>query len=165
MTSRANITLLAGAIWLSFGACAIAASDSMPQNGAATYATYFTCHQLDVIDMGEIGSQSTSDCVGVTKSSLDQKIFDNMSAHCLEDDETRGGKSKFAGWCSQIDGDGDKIFVSYNGSLDGTISYIGGTGKYKGISGSGTWSVNDAPSLGTGQFAFVLGNKVNWQIK
>ena len=47
---------------------------------------------------------------------------------------------KFFGTCIQTDGDGDKLFMTYEGPESGPVEWIGGTGKYKDVVGSGTWS-------------------------
>jgi len=136
-----------------------------PSSGSTTYTAYFACRQLINIDMGEIGSQSASECVGISKNSADPNLFDNLSVRCIEEGEFRGANAKFNGWCAQTDGDGDKFFTEYSGGDDGPVTYIGGTGKYKDASITGTWSVHDAPALPTGQFAFRLEYEVSWRSK
>ena len=37
--------------------------------------------------------------------------------------------------------DGDKLFMTYEGPESGPVAWIGGTGKYKDVVGSGTWTV------------------------
>ena len=152
--------ILAGA-----GGTIAAAGAPLPQTGSTSFAGYFACHQLDAIDMGEVGSQSVAECVGITKNNSDPKLFDNMSVRCLEDGEARVGAYKFNGWCAQTDTDGDKLFTSYTGPESGPVAYIGGTGKYKNISLDATWAVHDAPALPTGQFAFVMEYKFSWRGK
>jgi hypothetical protein len=137
----------------------------LPPTGATTYAASFACHQIDMIDMGEVGSQTVAECVGITRSTGETKLFDNMSARCLENGEARVGSYNFTGWCAQTDGDGDKLFTSYAGSEGGNVTYIGGTGKYKNIALKGTWTVKDAPAVAPGQFAFVIDYKIDWQVK
>ena len=137
----------------------------LPPSGSTTYTAYFACRQLINIDMGEIGSQSTAECVGISKNIADPGIFDNLSVRCIEGGEFRGAEAKFNGWCAQTDGDGDQFFTGYTGGDDGPVGYIGGTGKYKNVSIAGTWAVHDAPALPTGQFAFRLEYQVSWQPK
>jgi hypothetical protein len=147
------------------GATISATGAPLPQSGSTSFAGYFACRQLDAIDMGESGSQTVAECVGITKNNSDPKLFDNMSVRCLEDGEARVGAYKFNGWCAQTDADGDKLFTSYTGPENGPVTYIGGTGKYKNISLEGTWAVHDAPALPTGQFAFVIDYKIDWRGK
>jgi hypothetical protein len=146
------------------GAAIPAHGAPLPPSGSTAYTGYFACHHLEVIDMGESGSQTVTECIGITRNISDLKLFDNMSVRCLEDGEVRFGY-KFDGWCAHTDGDGDKLFTSYTGSESGPVAYIGGTGKYKNISLEGTWVVHYAPPLPKGQFVFAMEYKIQWQAK
>ena len=165
MISHAAKTLFSAAMIAGMGATIPAYGASLPPSGSTAYSGYFACHQLGAVDMGESGSQTVAECVGITKNASDPKLFDNMSARCLDDGEARIGSYKFNGWCAQTDSDGDKLFTSYTGPESGPVAYIGGTGKFKNISLEGTWAVHDAPPLPTGQFAFVMEYKIQWQAK
>lgn len=160
---KATIALFA--LLAPVAAAAPALGAPLPADGSTTYAAYFACRQLDSVDMADSGSQTVAECVGITKSNGETKLFDNMSVRCLEDGEARVGEYKFTGWCAQTDGDGDKLFTSYVGPENGPLSYIGGTGKYKNIALTGSWAVHDAPPLPSGQFAFVIDYQVSWRAK
>ena len=138
MISHAAKTLFFAAMIAGTGAAIPAYGASLPPSGSTAYSGYFACHQLGAVDMGESGSQTVAECVGITKNASDPKLFDNMSARCLEDGEARVGSYKFNGWCAQTDADGDKLFTSYTGPESGPVAYIGGTGKFKNISLEGT---------------------------
>ncbi len=71
----------------------------------------------------------------------------------------------FTGTCIQTDADGDKLFMTYEGPESGRVEWIGGTGKYSDIAGSGTWSVADAPGNTSSLFTFTLSYDVNWTQK
>ena len=64
--------------------------------------------------------------------------------------DTRGTKSRASGYFSGSMANGDKIFVRFSGTStttkdgkpetnEGSWSYTGGTGKFKGITGKGTY--------------------------
>jgi hypothetical protein len=58
--------------------------------------------------------------------------------------EVIGGKTKSTGFCWQQDNDGDRIYYKWSCSgefphCDGDFAPYAGTGKYEGISGSGTF--------------------------
>src|SRR5271154_1302556 len=61
--------------------------------------------------------------------------------------------------------DGDKLFMTYEGPESGPFEWIGGTGKYKDVVGSGTWSVADAPGNTSNLFAFTLSYDATWTKK
>jgi hypothetical protein len=142
-----------------------AADPPFPRTGSAKVAAYTVCRSLGIIDMGTVGSQSSADCVGIIKSKEAAKTFDNLAIHCLEESRARADGYKFGGTCVEIDADGDKIFMTYEGPESGPLSLIGGTGKYAGIEGSGTWAVTDAPGNTQSQFLFTLDYSVDWRLK
>jgi hypothetical protein len=141
------------------------ADSPFPRTGSAKVAAYTVCRSLGVIDMGTVGSQSSADCVGIIKSKEAAKTLDNLAIHCLEESHARADGYKFVGTCVEIDADGDKIFMTYEGPENGPISLIGGTGKYAGIEGSGTWAVTDAPGNTPSQFLFTLDYSIDWRLK
>jgi hypothetical protein len=146
--------------------CAPAAAlEALPENGAAKLAAYQVCHPLAVVDMGAAGSESATECSGIVKNLDSQKQPDNLAIHCLEATSARPEAYKYSGTCVQTDGDGDKLFMTYEGSKSGQIKWIGGTGKYKDISGSGSLEVNVAPGGGPSQFAYTLGYDITWTQK
>jgi hypothetical protein len=141
------------------------ADSPFPRAGSAKVAAYTVCRSLGIIDMGTVGSQSSADCVGVIKSKEAAKTFDNLAIHCLEESRARADGYKFFGTCVELDADGDKIFMTYEGPESGPLSFIGGTGKYAGIEGTGTWTVTDAPGNTSAQFVFTLDYSVDWRFK
>jgi hypothetical protein len=150
---------------LSLMSMAASADSPFPRTGSAKLAAYTVCRSLGAIDMGTLGSQSSADCVGIVKSKEAAKTLDNLAIHCLEESRARADGYKFTGTCIQTDADGDKIFMSYEGPESGPLSLIGGTGKYVGIEGTGTWTVTDAPGNSPSQFLFTLDYSVDWRFK
>ena len=158
-----------------FGGCAVLglllmslpsdANEPPLRKGSAKVAAYTVCRSLGIIDMEKVGSQSSADCVGIVKNKDADKTFDNLSIHCLEESKARVDGYKFNGTCIETDADGDKIFMTYEGPESGPLSLIGGTGKYLGIEGSGTWTVTDAPGNTASLFLFTLDYSVDWQFK
>ena len=127
-----------------------AAGEALPESGAAKLAAYQICRPLAVVDMGPSGSQSATECNGIVKNMDGAKMPDNLAIRCLEDTSARPGAYKYSGTCVQSDADGDKLFMTYDGLKTGQIKWIGGTGKYKDVLGTGTVGVVVAPG-GHGQ--------------
>lgn len=80
--------------------------------------------------------------------------FENAAVKCpaYNDIDTNQKKNTIAGYCIIADTDGDQAYLRFQALGDtksnpGTFEYTGGTGKYKGISGSNT---------------FVAVTQVNW---
>jgi hypothetical protein len=143
----------------------VSASEALPENGSAKLAAYQVCHPLAVVDMGSAGSGSSTECNGIVKNLDSQKPPDNLTIHCLENTSARQEGYKYSGTCVQTDGEGDKLFMTYDGSKDGQVKWIGGTGKYKNINGSGDLSVIVAPGSSSDLFLYTLNYDVTWTQK
>jgi hypothetical protein len=156
------LILLAGAVASSAPAWA---DDPFPASGAAKLAAYSVCRSAVIIDMGPVGSNSSAECIGIVKTRDGSKLLDNLAIRCLEEAKARPEGYAFSGTCTQTDSDGDKLFMTYEGPESGTVALIGGTGKYKDIAGTGTWSVTDAPGNTAQVFLFTLTYDVTWAPK
>ncbi len=141
------------------------AADPIPASGAAKLAAYSVCRLAVSVDMGPVGSNSSAECNGVVKALDGPKILDNLAIRCIEDAKARREGYAYNGTCVQSDGDGDKIFMTFEGAETGPIEWIGGTGKYEDITGKGVWSVVDAPGNNPQLFAYTLSYDVNWTSK
>jgi NAD(P)-dependent dehydrogenase (short-subunit alcohol dehydrogenase family) len=129
------------------------AAGPLPSSGAAKLAAYAVCRSLAIVDMGPAGSNSSAECTGIVKTRDGSKLLDNLAIRCLEEAKARPEGYMFTGTCVQTDGDGDKIFMTYEGPESGDIALLGGTGKYKDIAGKAQL------------FAFTLTYDVNWTTK
>jgi hypothetical protein len=73
---------------------------------------------------------------------------------------------KYIGSYVNTDADGDKYFHTFEGGADsGNSTIIGGTGKYKGMTGDIKYTTTGGPSVGAGQFSFSAEDKINWEVK
>jgi hypothetical protein len=146
--------------------CGLAlAGEPLPNEGAAKLAAYAVCRSLAIVDMGPVGSNSSAECTGIVKTRDGSKLLDNLAIRCLEEAKARPEGYAFTGTCIQTDGDGDKLYMTYEGPEGGDIALIGGTGKYRDIAGKGTWTVADAPGNTAQLFAFTLSYDVSWTKK
>jgi hypothetical protein len=161
---RALSALLILAAVVASGAPASAA-EPFPPTGSAKLAAYSVCRSAVIVDMGPAGSNSSAECIGIVKTRDGSKLLDNLAIRCQEDAKARPEGYAFTGTCIQTDADGDKLFMTYEGPESGTIALIGGTGKYKDIAGSGTWSVTDAPGNTAQLFLFTLSYDVTWTMR
>ena len=141
------------------------AADALPPSGSAKLAAYQVCRPLAVIDMGAAGSESSTECNGVVKNLAAGKLPDNLAIRCLESTGARPERYGYWGTCVETDSDGDKLFMTYDGKKNGQFKWIGGTGKYKDIDGSGALSVVVAPHDAPGLFAYTLNFDATWTTK
>lgn len=133
----------------------------IPQQGSTTYATYYLNHVRSNIDMGDQGNDSIIEGFGITRNTSGQKFFDNMSVHCVFYYGEHGGKGEAKGACTETDADGDKVFSTF---VVGTHTLIGGTGKYSGITGTASFTVNSLRPPAEGTHADVVDHQVTWKI-
>jgi hypothetical protein len=141
---------------------AIAAGAAAPQDGETIYVTGYAGRVIDVSELGNGDSEMLVQVTGMTRNALGQPTFDNMSAHCLVLSNVVDGKPRTSGACRQTDSDGDTIFTSFDGDAQ---RLIGGTGKYKGISGSALYTLTPEPSPGPGKIAYSAKHDITWTFK
>ena len=141
------------------------AGDALPENGAAKLAAYQVCHPLAAVDMGAAGSDASTECNGIVKNLDSQKSPDNLAIHCLEATSARPEAYKYSGACVQTDSDGDKLYMTYGGAKTEQVQWIGGTGKYSNVRGSGALRVVVAPRNEPKLFAYTLDYDVTWTNK
>jgi hypothetical protein len=149
---------------IEFGAPA-SATEPLPESGAAKLAAYQVCHPLALVDMGPAGSEGATECHGIVRNLDVGKAPDNLAIRCLEATSARPENYTYTGTCIQTDGDGDKVFMTYDGASGGTMKWIGGTGKYKDVSGSGNLKVTAAPGNTANLTSYTLSYNVNWTNK
>ncbi len=154
MTALSAVTLYAATPVL-------AGTAVLPSNGETAYATHYAGRAVGTEYLGDGASESLVELTGVSRNAVGQgqPAFDAMNAHCLMLSAIIGGKPRRYGACTQTDHDGDRAFTSFDGAA---FKLIGGTGKYKGISGSGSCSVTPEPSLEPGRYGYVMENDMSW---
>jgi hypothetical protein len=162
MTSSGSIVITAlSAAALCAAAPVLAGTVFVPPSGETTYVTHYTGLVINIEYLGDGASESLVEMTGVSRNAVGQSAFDGMHAHCLMLSAIIGGKPSVSGACTETDRDGDHVFTSFDGSA---YKLIGGTGKYKGISGSALYSVTPEPSLQQGRYAYVMKQNVTWTI-
>jgi len=146
------------------------------KKGTTPYVTHFIFRPLMSIDTAELGKATTLEAVGTTQNMKGEKMLDKMSARCVALNVASGDKKYIDGACVLADSDGDKIFSTFDTrDLDksqpkmdcGTHVITGGTGKYKGITGSEPFACISMPALaGSGDyFAMDIPHNTSWEIK
>ena len=79
----------------------------------------------------------TIDSKGIARSNNENKIFDNSSFHSTQILQIINGEWKRFGHTKFMDPDGDYFFVEVSGGKNADIRFLYGTGKWKGITGTG----------------------------
>ena len=174
----AAMTLLTGALLASvLLACAPGAfAADVPSKGTTPYVTHFVFRPVMTLDVPDLGSATELEAVGTTENMKGEKMLDKMSAHCTALSVDSGPKKYIDGACVLADADGDMIFSTFDTrDVDksqpdlscGTHVITGGTGKYKGITGSEPFACNGMPALagGGGLTSMDIPHNTSWEIK
>ena len=85
---------------------------------------------------------SSFECIGITRSNQENKVFDNMSVLDVGVGRRESGQSTSYSIAKYMDRDGDYVIMEFNesgpiGRGEGVWKILYGTGKWKGSKGSG----------------------------
>lgn len=135
-----------------------------PQSGEASFDRYLTGRMVanakTPVGSGELWQET-----GVTRNIKGEAPFDRLEDVCLGSDTLLGGKpTRLAGTCVKTDKDGDKILVTFGGGKEGW-EIVGGTGKYKGMTGAGTAGKYELLQDRPDDWVAVSHETIKWQIK
>jgi hypothetical protein len=141
---------------LVIGLCFMATSmaEGLPKSGTISIHTGWK-QVAEVIEVGDKIMQGHGNVVGVSFNDKGSGPLHGGPAICFFSFFARDGGGVSKGYCTFGDVDGDKIFTDWEGRDDGTVNQginriAGGTGKYKGITGSGPWKVWDTGPAAAG---------------
>jgi hypothetical protein len=149
----------------------------VPKKGSTSYTIHYVFHPLGTVEIPGVGKSTALEMVGPTENTKGEPAFDKMKAKCLAVNVETGGKNWIDGGCALTDSDGDMIFSSFDTrELDksqpkmdcGTHTVTGGTGKYKGITGTEPFScvkVETPAGEPAGSFAMDIPHNSSWEIK
>jgi hypothetical protein len=155
-------SLVAGA--LAFGNAVGVAQEveKLPPAGTTHFTTYFSVHPDHVVDMAENSSITNAELVGITVNPDGEPYFDNMVGHCLVTIRVVKGEQNLYGACKETDKDGDYTSTTFDSKAH---YFIGGTGKYKGITGEAPFTVETLPAPGEGLGALIIPHEVTWKLE
>lgn len=135
MTTTRKWALFALPLLAATGAFAQAANPA-PMAREGTYEqTLCFGGPAHVISASDTDRYGTYQVTGGTQSAT--KAFDSLSLECIGTFEMRSGVYRHKGYCLFQDAGGDKFHVADTASPQAyTVEMLGGTGKFKGITGS-----------------------------
>jgi len=135
-------------------------------------ATEYHSGTFKVLVMGEERLHMTYEHMGVIINDAGKGFAHNSSVHCLGAlHAVKGIKVQENGFMVGTDPDGDKVFTTYKVtsgkvpvSSKGTFTFVGGTGKWTGITGGGefTWSAVHPAAEGT--YQGITKSKGHWKL-
>ena len=115
----------------------------MPNSGQSAYTNVYSA-ELKTIPLTKDRAIMTYEGLGVLISDSGKGPFHNMSTHSVGIVYMEKGVSRLVGYMIATDPDGDRVFVETRegdvsmkpGPKQGRGKYIGGTGKFEGITGT-----------------------------
>jgi len=122
------------------------AQAQIPKEGSSSYIIGYS-GTYKTVAMGQERIQITYEVLGVIVSDASDCILQNASLRCIGSYHViKGAYEDDSGFCVCTRPDGDQLFTSYKASGrlggvgKGTVTYVGGTGKFTGIQGSGEFT-------------------------
>jgi len=141
-----------------------AQATELPKQGEDSYTTDYVVTSMKATKFGD-RTVTQIEFAGVSHNDAGGTMFDKLGAHCIGFGEN--GASH--GDCVDVDKDGDQIFTTYetpgpSGKPGtGVHHYVGGTGKYAGISGDADFSAMPVKSA-DGTVLFIVPHKAKWKL-
>jgi hypothetical protein len=138
-----------------------AAAAEFPKTGSAEYDTYYVSNVVGKMDSGA-GTGTLLDTTGINRNVKGEGPFHDMTVRCLMHWSVAGETHHFNGSCVETDKDGDNVFTTFD---DKNHYLMGGTGKYKGITGTVPYTVVDLHDAAGDRPAWIVNHKATWEIK
>lgn len=135
----------------------------MPKQGTDSYTTIYVTTASNTMKLGD-RTVTNYDISGATRNDNGGPMFNNMSARCLGMVEVVGSDSTNRGTCVDMDADGDQVFSTYEAKGNaGAHTFVGGTGKYAGISGTAPYT-RQAVKTSDGRAMSIVSHKATWKL-
>ena len=151
MRARTRIALVSLFV---IAAVSFTSAADLPKSGK--YSGHFGwVFKGDVQDMGPGRSVSAGMVSGVMFNDAGKGFMHKSRVDCALMNDVNQGKANAKGTCVIMDADGDKIFLEWRctgtmPSCPGDEKFVGGTGKYKGITGDQKFQGNFIGNTGAG---------------
>lgn len=141
---------------------ASASAADFPKSGSDKGVIYFTAATADELDGWETPFQpGIFVMAGVVRTDPEGGPFDKIYTRCVGQRALLDGKFASSGTCIGYGTDGDKLFLTFE---VGKFTLVGGTGKFKGITGVGTTKA-DRIYQGKNDWAIIMAFEKSWEIK
>ena len=135
----------------------------LPKQGKNSYTTTYVNSSTRELKAGNrmVLNYDTS---GITRNDKGGVMFNDMGARCLGTVDTIGNEASNRGTCVETDKDGDEIYTTYEAKgSTGTHAYVGGSGKYTGISGTASFIITPIKSP-DGRGMVIVTHQADWKL-
>jgi hypothetical protein len=142
-----------------------ASADALTGSGTAQWNVIQVVHPLAKLPFGPFGEGRFGEITGVVQDLSGEGPFHNMALNCLIHFQWIGEPRHTNGECVQTDADGDQIFMTFEASGPGVGDHtiLGGSGKFKGITGTAAFKVGPLPGPREGIGMASVAYDVSWQ--
>ena len=143
--------------------------EELAKEGAVSYKMYSSV-TAKTLAMGEERLQMSYESSGVVADDSGKGFTHNAAFYALGSLHAIKGNFEESGMVTLTPTDGDKIYSTYKGSgafgapVKGSWTYVGGTGKYTGIEGSGEYTRYGLQNAAEGLFTSVTLSKGNYKL-
>ncbi|WP_336489945.1 hypothetical protein [Methylobacterium nigriterrae] len=135
----------------------------LPREGTDDYTTHYITSSFNTMKLGD-RTVTVYDTSGITTNDKGGAMFNNMATRCLGMRDAAGGEAVNRGACVDTDSDGDQVFSNYEAKgLKGTHVFVGGTGKYAGLSGSADYTTQPVKNP-DGRSMNIVPHKATWKL-
>ena len=151
-------------LFASYFVLSTAQAAELPKQGEDSYTTDYIVTSMKMTKFGD-RAVTQIEFAGISHNDNGGEMFDKLGARCVGFSENGVGH----GDCVDVDKDGDQIFTTYEvpeGSGKpgtGVHQYVGGTGKYTGITGQADLTTIPVKSS-DGTLMFVVPHKASWKL-
>ena len=116
-----------------------ALATELPKEGSYDYTACWSGVN-SVITFSKTHTASSYEMIGAIRSDPPDGMFDKNSFRCVGINASLGGKNTGSTVCEAMDVDGDKRLSNFSLASDGSLTreVVGGTGKYEGMTMTGT---------------------------
>lgn len=158
---------MAGVALALFASSAMAGKVNIPKSGDYEFK-FCLVGEAKIMSSGDKVYVSHYSNVANVLTTPPGKAFDRMSSLCHGTFANLNGKMQDFGVCELTDADGDKWWMEYHGSTDGsggTYTAVHGTGKYDGMTLSGQYILDFWPAAMKDGFQACNANKGSYRLK
>jgi hypothetical protein len=167
MNKRGVVIVLLGVGTTLAAGTAMAGKVNMPKRGSYDFV-FCVVDQAKSLAGGERHFVSHYQGVAMIRTDPPGRAFDRTSGVCYGTFMNLAGRVRGFGMCELIDMDGDKFWMEYTDSTDGssgTYTSPWGTGKYDGMTMKGEYKVESWPTSRDAAFQVCNPNKGTYELK
>lgn len=159
-----NIVLLASSGLM---LTAVASAADLPRQGDDAYTTDYVVTSAKPLKLAD-RTASLVEFSGVSRNDQGSGMFHRLGVRCIGLHESGSPQAVSRGACTETDADGDQIFSTYesriaNGKPAGAHVFVGGTGKYAGMTGRADYSFVPIKSS-DGTVMFSVAHRASWKL-